>query len=142
MPRLSFTGFAMSQVDRLRTHPKDRLADPVQRISLSDAAAQLRAEAHEAVEGHRQVAVVRHGPVSLILFIFDADGGLPEHQTDGEVTVHVLTGRLAVTVTGGEVLLGPGELVSLAPNQPHAVRALEASEMLLTVCRVAAPENG
>ncbi len=127
----------MTKADRLRTHPKDRLNDAVQRISLTEAAARLRAEPHEAVAGHRQVALVRHGPVSLILFAFDRDGVLKEHSTDGEVTIHVLGGQLSVTTTGGEVLLGRGELLSLAPGQAHSVRALESSEMLLTVCRAA-----
>lgn len=131
----------MTQTERLREHPKDRLADPVQRVSLADAAARLRAEPHEAVSGHRQVALVRHGPVSMILFVFDRDGFLKEHSTDGEVTIHVLSGRLAVTTPTGEERLGAGELLSLAPGQSHAVRAMEPSEMLLTVCRTMSTEN-
>lgn len=126
----------MPTEDRLRPHPKDRLASPVQRISFVDAAATLRAEPHAAVSGHRQVALVRHGPVTVILFVFERDGALKEHQTEGEVTIQVLAGRLAVSVGEERLDLGPGELVSLAPGQRHAVRALEPSEMLLTVCLV------
>jgi quercetin dioxygenase-like cupin family protein len=122
-------------------HPKDRLADPVQHVSLADAAARLRAEPHEAVAGHRQVALVRHGPVSLILFAFERDGALKEHRTDGAVTIHALTGRLTVTTAGSDVQLSAGELVSLAPNLLHSVHALESSEMLLTICRTAAPAS-
>ncbi len=126
----------MSSEDRLRTHPKDRLAAPVQRIDLAAAAAQLRSEAHPSVAGHRQVALVKQGPFSLILFLFEADGHLKEHRTEGEVTIHVLSGRLAVTTGAESVELGPGGLIALAPGQSHSVRALAASEMLLTVCRV------
>ncbi len=129
----------MTQTDRLRPHPKDRLADPIQRISLADAARQLRAEPHAAVAGHRQVALVRHGPVSLILFVFEQGGVLKEHRTDGEVTIHVLAGQLGVTVAGNEVTLGAGEILSLAPGQVHSVHAAEASEMLLTICRSGIP---
>lgn len=125
----------MTDPDRLRAHPRDRLADPVQHISLANVAAQLRAEAHEGVAGHRQIAVVRNGPVTLILFVFDRDGALKEHRTDGEVTIHVLAGRMAITVLDREQQLGPGELLSLGRGQAHAVRALEPSEMLLTICR-------
>jgi quercetin dioxygenase-like cupin family protein len=126
----------MSTEDRLRTHPKDRLAAPVQRIDLNAAAQRLRAEAHPSVAGHRQVALVRRGPVSLILFLFEADGFLKEHRTDSEVTIQVLAGRLAVTAADELMHVGPGELIALAPGQTHSVRALEASEMLLTVCQV------
>ncbi len=125
----------MSLDDRLRTPPRERLAGLVQHVNLGEAAATLRAEPHAAVSGHRQLALVRHGPLSLILFAFDADGSLKEHRTEGEVTIHVLRGRLAVTVDDDEFTLGGGELLSLAPGQPHAVRALEASDMLLSICR-------
>ncbi len=125
----------MSTEDRLRPHPRERLASPVQRIDLAEATARLRAETHASVSGHRQVALVRHGPVSLILFAFEPDGFLKEHQTEGEVTIHVLSGTLEVTHGAEATKVGPGVLVSLAPGQPHAVRALEASSMLLTICK-------
>jgi quercetin dioxygenase-like cupin family protein len=110
----------------------------VQRVHFAEAAARLRAEPHAGVEGHRQVVLVRHGPLSLILFVFEADGILKEHQAAGEVLIEVLAGRVAVTLAHEVVQLGAGELISLAPGQVHSVRAVEASEMLLTVCLVAA----
>ena len=129
---------AMTSNERLRPHSHERLAEPIQRFDVAAAAAQLRAEAHASVSGHRQVALIRRGPLSVILFAFEPNGFLKEHSADGEVTIHVLGGRLEVTV-GGEVMpLGRGELVALAPRQRHAVRATEASEMLLTICRIPA----
>ena len=125
----------MTAEDRLRTHPADRLAAAVQRVDLVDAAATLRAEAHAAVAGHRQLAVVRHGPVSMILFAFETGGHLKEHEADGEVIIHVLRGRLSVTVATEVVTLAAGQLLALAPGQRHAARALEESEMLLCIAR-------
>ncbi len=125
----------MSLDDRLRTPARERLAGLVQQFTLSTVAADLRAEPHPPVSGHRQLALVRHGPLSLILFAFDADGVIPEHRTEGEVVMHVLRGRLVVTVDGDDLELSDGAMLSLAPGQPHAVRAIEASDMLLTICR-------
>jgi quercetin dioxygenase-like cupin family protein len=125
----------MSADDRLRTHPKTRLAADVQRIDLVEAVAQLRAEPHASVSGHRQVALVRHGPLSMILFAFEKDGLLKEHRADGEVIVQVLRGRLSVDVAGETILLTTGMLVAMAPGQYHAVRALEDSDMLLYIAR-------
>lgn len=127
----------MSNEDRLREHPGERLAGPVQKVGLAEAIARLRAEPHAATSGHRQVALVRRGPVSLILFLFETDGFLKEHRTEGEVTIHVLSGWLEVTVDGERTELAAGELLSLAPGRPHGLRALAPSEMLLTVCLVA-----
>ena len=131
----------MTEENRLRPHPKDRLAATMQHVDLVDAAKKLRAEAHASVSGHRQLAVVRHGPVSLILFVFEKDGMLKEHQADGEVIIQVLTGQLAVTVAGDVITLGAGTLLFLAPGQRHAVRALEESDMLLSITRAAVEQK-
>lgn len=125
----------MTLEDRLRTHPKDRLAPPVQHVDLAAAAAALRAEPHAPVAGHRQLTLVRRGPVSIILFIFEKGGFLKEHRADGEVTIHLLSGSIEVSAGGEAVLLGGGELISLAPGEPHALAAQRPSEMLLTICQ-------
>lgn len=132
----------MSPTDRLRTHPEDRLASAVQMVSLAETAAKLRAEPHAAVSGHRQIAVFRHGPVTMVQFVFEKDGLLKEHQADGVVTIHTLAGRLLVVADDEPHELGPGELVALDPGVPHSVRALAPSEMLLTVHRIPAEESG
>jgi quercetin dioxygenase-like cupin family protein len=122
--------------DRLREHPRDRLAAPVQVIGLGEASAQLRAELHAPVAGHRQVTLVRRGPVTIILFAFEGNGTLKEHRADGEVVIHVLSGGLHVTAGDDGRDLGPGSLMALAPGLLHSVRAVVASEMLLTIHKV------
>lgn len=123
----------MSPTDRLRQHPEDRLGSPVQSADLSAAAALLRAEAHAPIAGHRQIALFRHGPVTLLLFLFDANGILKEHRAEGVVTIHVLSGHLEVTAEGEARRLVAGQLISLAPGILHTVRSLAPSEMLLTI---------
>lgn len=123
----------MSPTDRLRVHPEDRLASPVQAMDLAATAQKLRSEAHAAVEGHRQIAVFRHGPVTVLLFVFDQEGFLKEHRTEGVVNIQVLSGRLQVVADEEVRELGAGGLLALAPGIPHTVRALAPSEMLLTV---------
>ncbi len=55
---------------------------------------ELGAEPHASVSGHRQIAVVRHGPVTIIQFVFEEGGLVREHRAEGVVTIHVLNGRL------------------------------------------------
>ncbi|MEO8635905.1 MAG: cupin domain-containing protein [Gemmatimonadales bacterium] len=123
----------MNSPDRLRQHPDDRLAPPVQMFALAAVAERLRAEPHPSVAGHRQLAIVRHGPVTVILFTFEVNGQMKQHRAEGAVTIHVLTGRLEVVVEDQRLELGMGELLALAPGLPHSLRALESSDMLLTV---------
>lgn len=126
----------MNSPQRLREHPEDRLAASAQLVDLFAMADILRAEAHASVAGHRQMAVARHGPVTSILYAFELNGMLKEHHADGEVLLQVLRGRLDITVGQAVHTMGAGTLLALAPGVPHSVRALQATDMLLTVHRV------
>jgi quercetin dioxygenase-like cupin family protein len=128
-------------MERLRPHPEDRLAAPVQVVDLAAVAAGLRAERHASVAGHRQIAVMRHGPVTIILLVFDEGGLLKEHRAEGVVTIHVLSGRLQVVVDEEVREMASGELMALAPGLAHSVRALAPSELLLTVHRLPVDEG-
>jgi hypothetical protein len=56
-------------------------------VDLAATAAALRAEPHSPVSGHRQIAVYRNGPVTLVSFLFEPGGIMKEHRTDGVVTI-------------------------------------------------------
>ena len=123
----------MSSTERLREHPEARLASPVQLVDLAETADRLRAEPHPSVAGHRQIAVFRHGPVTLVHFVFDPDGLLKEHRAEGVVIIQALAGRLLVQAQNKSHELEAGKLLALAPGVPHTVRALAPSEMVLTI---------
>jgi len=131
----------MSPPDRLRPHPTERFSQPAQLVDLNQVAAGLRAEPHPAISGHRQIAAFRHGPVTLVLFVFEPGGLLKEHRAEGVVTIHALSGQLVVVVDEDELHeVAAGQFLALAPGVPHSVRATVASEVLLTVYRTdAAP---
>ena len=128
----------MKETDRLRQHPEDRLAAPVSVLDLAERSAQLKAEPHASVSGHRQIALFRNGPVTLVLFVFDEGGLMKEHHAEGPVTIHVLRGQIDVTVADQTHSLTAGQLVGLAAGIPHTVHAPVASEMLLSVCKTGA----
>jgi quercetin dioxygenase-like cupin family protein len=80
--------------------------------------------------------VVRHGPVTIIQFVFDEGGLLKQHRADGVVTIHVLEGRLQVIADDEAREIGRDEIMALAPGVMHSVLALAPSDMLLTVHRL------
>ena len=49
------------------------------------------------------------------------------------MSIHVIDGRLIVDAEDRSYELRPGQLLVLNPNVVHAVHAVEASGMLLTV---------
>jgi quercetin dioxygenase-like cupin family protein len=72
---------------------------------------------------------------TLTLFAFDQDEGLSEHSAPFDAWVNVLEGRARLTIGGSPVEAGPGDLVLMPANIPHAVKASERMKMLLTMFR-------
>jgi quercetin dioxygenase-like cupin family protein len=124
----------MTESERLRPSPQQRFAPPVQLFDLSAAASQLRAEPMGPRNGHRQVALDRHGPMTLVLFTFEQGGRFKDHQVPGMATLMLTRGHLRITTADGDHELRPGQVLTIGPGVVHSVQAPEASEMLMTVC--------
>ena len=122
---------------RLRTHPHERFEGDEHLIDLVAAAQWLRHEPHAAVAGHRQIALIRSGRLTQVLFVFERGGYLKDHQADGVMTLQVLKGWLRVMTAGGEQELAPGRLLVVTPRSHLAIQAQVPAEMLLTVCHEA-----
>jgi quercetin dioxygenase-like cupin family protein len=119
-------------IDRLRVAPLGRSAGLSHLLDLHAELARLRAEP-AARGGHRQATLFHRTPVAHVLFAFDPGGSLKRHSTNGLVTIHVIDGRLIVDAEGRNHELRVGQVLVLNPNVVHAVHAVEASGMLLTV---------
>lgn len=123
----------MNEANRLRVHPEQRFDHPELQFDLNDVAAKLQAEPM-GNHRHRQETIYRHGPLTVALFLFEEGASMSEHEAKGTVTVQVLKGRLKISADGRSHELPGGSLLVLAPGVRHDVRAVEASQMLLTVC--------
>ena len=121
------------QGDRLRRAPADRFTGKAHAFDLAGLLARLRAEEHPSKNGHRQITIFHRVPVAHVLFAFESGGKLDRHQAHGEVTIHVLEGRLLVEADGRDYDLRAGHVLFLGAGVPHDVRASESSAMLLTV---------
>ncbi len=119
--------------ERLRAHPEERFKGRTHVFTLAAELRDLRAEERGSERGHRQIALMQHGPVTQVLFAFEAGGELREHSARGLVSIHGLEGRLRVEVDGEVHEMLPGTVLLLKPEVPHNVRADEPSAMLLTV---------
>jgi quercetin dioxygenase-like cupin family protein len=79
--------------------------------------------------------LVRSGGGSVTLFAFAAGEGLTEHASPFEALVLMLEGTLILSIDGQAVEAGPGDIVRMPANVPHAVDASTASRMLLIMLR-------
>ena len=73
--------------------------------------------------------------LSLTLFAFDAGEGVSTHTAPGDAMVQVLDGEATINIDGKEMTAGPGEVVVMPANVPHAVTALKRFKMILTVVK-------
>lgn len=75
------------------------------------------------------------GGGSLTLFAFDTGQGLAEHTAPFDALVMVLSGRLALTIGGVDVVATPGTVVRMPAGIPHALEAPEPARMLLNMLK-------
>jgi quercetin dioxygenase-like cupin family protein len=83
--------------------------------------------------GRTARTLVKEGPLRLTLMALAAEGVLPEHRTDGPVTVHVLNGAVTFTAAGETYDLTAGEVLVFAADVPHAAQSRTGCVFLLTV---------
>ena len=89
-------------------------------------------------QGIASRVLARTAAGNITLFAFDAGEELSEHTTPFDALALTLAGSLALTIGGVDVRTAPQTVVLLPANVPHAVRAVEASRMLLIMLRESA----
>ena len=79
--------------------------------------------------------LVDRGTGTVTLFAFDQGEGLSEHTAPFDALVHLLEGNALITIAGEEHPAGPGEMLIMPAQKPHAVRATTRFKMLLVMIR-------
>lgn len=119
--------------ERLRQAPVERFAGAEHTFDLAREVERLRAEPHPGKDGHRQIVLFRRDPVSLLLFAFDAGGGLSDHLAEGVVTIQVLSGSAEITTPDATHVLRAGHVLVLRPGVLHDLLAPEPTDVLVTI---------
>ncbi len=123
----------MTDDESRRRPPAERFVGDEHRFDLHHVAAELRREGRAARDGHRQITLFHETGLTIVLFDFEVGGRLSDHAAAGNVTIQAVTGLLEITTPDSCRELPAGSILVLAPGVHHDVRALEASQMLLTV---------
>lgn len=106
----------------------------MQSISLGEVAAEQLARAREAHSG-RSAQTVHGGQGQALrqtLLALAAGHGLDDHESPGEATLHILTGRVRLTTAGTSWEAVAGDLLPI-PAERHGLLAIDDSAVLLTV---------
>ena len=83
--------------------------------------------------GQNARALLKYDDFRVVLTALKANAHIPEHQTNGRLSVHVLSGHIRLTASGRTFDLRPGNLLALDHGAPHALEALQESAFLLTI---------
>jgi quercetin dioxygenase-like cupin family protein len=115
------------------TMDDDNLAELVEEL-MSTARTASSGRAARTIQGDHQHAL-RETVIAL-----RAGEQMSEHESPGEATLQVLTGRVRLNASDATWEGAPGDHLSI-PAQRHSVDALEDSAMLLTVVKTAHPSS-
>ena len=100
-------------------------AKPGEVVSLATWAEDLPAD--------QTKAIVKTDEMELIRLVLPLGKELPNHKVSGPITVQCIEGKIEFTAMGATQALMPNELLHLMPGEPHSVKAIEPSIVLLTI---------
>jgi len=86
-----------------------------------------------ALASSRTTTLVKTDDLELIRLVLPAGKEIPMHQAPGEITVQCLEGRISFTAESKTQELMPGQLLYLRAGEPHALKAIEDSSVLVTI---------
>ncbi|MFW9782085.1 MAG: cupin domain-containing protein [Candidatus Heimdallarchaeota archaeon] len=72
---------------------------------------------------------------TVTLFSFDKDQGLSEHTAPFDAMVHILDGKVKITISKKDYILNTGQMIIMPANEPHALKALEKFKMILIMIK-------
>lgn len=86
-----------------------------------------------AIGAARSLALFKSTQLEVMRLVLAAGERMPDHRVNGEITLQCLEGAVEVTVDGAASWLAAGHLMYVRGGVVHALRAEQASSVLVTV---------
>ena len=86
-----------------------------------------------ALDAQVSNSLLKSSSLQLMRVVLRRGESLPEHHVPGEITVHCLEGEALLSTPSRELALAAGQLVLLPGGEPHALRALSDTSLLVTL---------
>ena len=81
----------------------------------------------------KTATLVKTKELELLRLVLPAGKEIPTHRAPGEITVQCLEGRVAFTAYGKTRELVAGQMLFLEAAEPHSLKAIESSSLLVTM---------
>ena len=108
------------------------MAEPYLEFDLGREVEQLHREP-EWERGQNARTLVKYDTMRVVLTALKARARIPEHHTEGRITVHTVSGHILVHAEGRTFDLRAGAVLALDQGVRHDVEAIEDSAFLLTI---------
>lgn len=92
------------------------------------------------VGGAKSTTLMKSDGLELIRLVIPAGKKIPPHRAPGEITVQCIEGLVTFEHDGHAIELRPGDLLHLCPQEPHALKGIKDSSVLVTRLRPHAHE--
>jgi quercetin dioxygenase-like cupin family protein len=83
--------------------------------------------------GRNAKTLVKYDDLRVVLLALRASTRIPDHRTDGRISIQTVRGHLRIRAGGRTFDLPAGRLLTLDGGLVHDVEALEDSALLLTI---------
>lgn len=83
--------------------------------------------------GQNARTLVKYDGLRIVLIALQAGAKIPEHHTEGHISIHAVVGHVQIHAQGRSFELRSGGLLALDRDVPHDVEAVEESALLLTL---------
>jgi quercetin dioxygenase-like cupin family protein len=87
----------------------------------------------KALKDAKSATFFKTADLEVIRLVVPAGKTIDTHEAPGEITFQCLEGRIAFTARGSTRTLDAGQMLYLAPKEPHSLRAVEDASALLTI---------
>jgi quercetin dioxygenase-like cupin family protein len=87
----------------------------------------------EWTSGQNARTLVKFDDFRIVLTALKAHSRIPEHRTEGRLSIHPVLGHIRLRALGRTFDLPAGSLLALDRGVPHDVEAVEDSALLLTI---------
>ena len=108
------------------------MADPLMEFDLPAEVHRLQGETTWST-GQNARTLIKYDDLRVVLTALQVGVRVPEHTTEGRISIHVLSGHIHLRAAGRTFSLRPGGLLALDHGVPHDIEALEESAFLLTI---------
>lgn len=126
-------GHLAGQTSGSGQRPPHDLSDPVMVLDVPREVEMLRREPAWAQGDRNAKTLVKEPDLRVVLTVLKQGASLREHRVPGTATVQVLSGRARLHLSGHQVEVSTGGVVSLARDLPHDLEALEESAVLISI---------